>query len=403
MKPLSDPIPVPDTRALILLLPPRRVVDELIDLYMTYVESTLRILHIPFFFRELNYFWTQKETPNMVSPAFAAQLLLVLSCAWNLADPEALQSKIDAHLNCYAALEWILNAEKWIVNADIKRPELTAFRLYILLITAQNSHGMGRSNAWLTTGTLVKQAMLSGYHRDPSRHTKISVFSKEMRRRVWATIVELDLQVAIDRGMPPSIQESDYDTAAPLNINDNDIHESSTELPPERPHSEMTDSSFQAVMSGSLPLRLRVCAFMHSPRISCRYDEILRMDCELNKHLSSIPLWSAAETDDIRIQHKVVLLRALAETKIGQSLLCLHTPFAIEVQKEPLLIPSARAQMEVATMILSTQKRLHETSKPLSLSVMGDWTLQACSSICQLLHSRDNIRGEYNGPVGMSF
>lgn len=399
MKPLNDPVPVPDTRALILLLPPRRVVDELVDLYITYVEPTLRILHGPSFFRELDSFWTQKESPNMVSPAFAAQLLLILACAWNLADMEALQSKIDIRLDCYRALEWVIYAEKWIVNADIKRPELTAFRIYILLITAQNSHGMGRSKAWLATGTLVKQAMLSGYHRDPSRHTKISVFNKEMRRRIWATIVELDLQIAMDRGMPPSVQESDYDTAPPLNINDDEIHEGSTELPPERPLSEMSDSSCQAFMCKSLPVRLKVCRLMQSPRVSCRYDDILRLDWELNKHLSAIPPWSVTEADDIRTQHQVALLRAIAEAKIGQSLLCLHVPFAIEAQKEPLFIPSARAQIEVSIMILSTQKRCHDTSRPLSLSVVGDWTLQAYYSTCQFLHTRDKIHGGYSDPL----
>lgn len=398
-KPLSEPIPMPDTRSLILLLPSRRVVDELIGLYMTYIESTHRILHMPSFLRELEQFWTQKENPNMVSPAFVAQLLLVLSCAWNLVDQETLQSLTDVSLNCYTALEWVLHTEKWLVNADIKRPEITALRLYILLITAQNCHGMKRSKAWLATGTLVKQAMLSGYHRDPSRYTKISVFNREMRRRVWTTIVELDLQIAIDRGMPPSVQASDYDTAAPLNINDEDIHETITELPAERPLTEVTSSSFQAVFSKSLPLRLKACALMHSPQISCRYDEILRMDWELSKHLSTIPAWETSETDHIATQHKVILLRSLLETRIGQSLLCIHTPFAVEAQKEPVFAPSARARMEVATMVLSTQRRLHETSRVLSLCNMGDWTLQACCSILQLLHARDNIRGEYASPI----
>lgn len=392
---------MPDTKTLIILIPPRGVVDELIDLYMTYIEPTLRILHIPSFYRDLDLFWAQKESPAMVSPAFAAQLLLILSCAWSLTDPEALQSKTDIPLNCYTALEWFMYAEKWVLNAGIKRPEITALRLYILLIAAQNCHGMGRSKAWLSSGTLIKQAMLSGYHRDPGRHVKISVFSREMRRRIWYTIVELDLQIAMDRGMPPSIQASDYDTAPPLNINDEDIQENSTETPRERPLSEMTDSSFQAVMSRSLPLRLKACALMHSPRISCRYDDILRMDWELNKHLSDIPSWSI-ETEDIHVQHKLTLLRALLETKLGQTILCIHTPFAIEAQKEPLFIPSSRARMEAATMILSTQKQLYETSRQLSLSVMGDWTLQACSSICQLLHARDNLRGKSPTSIGMT-
>lgn len=359
---------------------------------MTYIESTHRVLHIPSFLRELDHFWALRDRPDLVSPAFVAQLLLVLSCAWNLADHDALSLKDTVPMYCYAGLEWVRAAEKWLLNADIKRPEITTLRLHILLIMARNCYGMNRSKAWLATGTLLKQAMLSGYHRDPSKYVKVSVFNKEMRRRIWATMVELDLQVAIDRGMPPSVQESDYDTAPPLNINDDEIHENTTELPAGRPLIESTDSSFQAVMSRSLPLRLKACSLMHSPRIHCRYDDILRMDWEFNRHLSSIPAWPMSE--DTRGKHKVKLVKALLETRIGQSLLCIHTPFAVEAQKEPLFAPSARARLEVATMMLSTQRQLHETSKQLSLSNMGDWTLHACCSVLQLLHARDNTRGE---------
>lgn len=386
-EPLDRHFPVPDVVILIVLLPSRQVVDDLVVLYLTYIESTHRVLHVPSFLRELEHFWAQKETPNLVSPAFVVQLLLVLACAWNLADPDTLKSKSHDRLKCYTAIEWVLHAEKWLQNASIKRPEITVLRLYVLLIIALNSHGMERSKAWLSTGTMVKQAMLAGYHRDPSHYTKISIYNKEMRRRIWITIVELDLQVALDRGMPPSVQVSDYDSEPASNINDNEIQETNSELPTARSSRELTDCSFQTVLTQSLPLRLRICKLMHSPRISCRYEEILRMDWELGRHLSKIPTWSTPNTDDPRTQHKVILLKALLETKIGHCLLSLHTPFAIEASREPLFISSARTRMEVATMLLSTQRRLHETARPLSLCNTGDWTMQAFCSVCQLLHA----------------
>lgn len=124
------------------------------------------------------------DNPRNVSTAFVVQLLLVLACAWNLVDVGSLQEKNSSPLECYTAVKWVLHAEKWIENARIKRPDITALRLYVLLITAQNCHGMKRSKAWLATGTLVKQAMLAGYHRDPSRYAHISMFNKEMRRRI---------------------------------------------------------------------------------------------------------------------------------------------------------------------------------------------------------------------------
>ncbi|KAB8260197.1 putative C6 transcription factor [Aspergillus pseudonomiae] len=391
-KPLNTPFPEPTTLSLTQMLPSRRVVDDLVVLYLTYFEATHRILHVPSFLKELDEFWAQRDNPDFVSPHFVVQLLLVLACAWNLADFDTLQLKNDneSDLTCYTAIEWVLHAERWIENSHIKRPDIMAFRLYILLLVAKNAHGMKRSKAWLDTGTLIKQAMLAGYHRDPSRYTKISPFNKEMRRRIWTTIVELDLEVSLERGMPPALQYGDYDTAPALNLNDNELQETSEELPAERPLSEITGCSFQSVLIQSLPLRLKACKLMHSPRISCSYDEILHLDWELNRYLSQIPSWTVSEDEDLQTQHKVILIRSLLQTKICHSLLSIHTPFAIEAPQETLFAPSARTRLEVATMILSTQRQLHETSRQLSLSILGDWTVQAYCSVCQLLHASTN-------------
>ncbi|KAJ5624111.1 hypothetical protein N7510_000420 [Penicillium lagena] len=388
--PLNEPFPEPTTASLISLLPSRAVVDELVGLYLTYIESTHRIFHAPTFLRDLDKFWSLMDTPNMASPSFAAQLLLMLSCAWHLADPVTLQEKNGEELKCYTAVEWVLHAEKWIENLHVKRPEINSMRISILLIKAWNWHGMKRSQAWLATGTLVRQAMMAGYHRDPSRYTRISSFNKEMRRRIWTTIVELDLQVAFDRGMPPSVQSSDYDVFSVLNINDDEFYEGATDLPTGRALSEVTDASFQSVLVRSLPLRLKVCHLMHSPRISCRYEEIHRLDWELNRHIARIPAWTALEGIDAVTQHKVSLWKALIETKLAQALLSIHTPFAIEARRESLFVPSARSRMDIASKILSTQRQLHETSRPLSLCLLGEWTLQAYMSICQILHSGES-------------
>lgn len=391
-KPLNETLPVPTAASLISLLPTRAVADELVGLYLTYVESTHRILHIPSFLRDFNDFWATCDTSD-VPVSFIVQLLLVLAIAWNLADMGGLQGKSPAPLKCYAAVEWVLHAEKWLNNTHVKRPEITSLRLRILLITALNCYGMNRSQAWLATGQLVKSAMMAGYHRDPSKYARISVFSKEMRRRVWMTIVELDLQVAIDRGMPPSVQSSDFDSRPALNINDDEIHESVQDVPEDRSASEITDCSFATSLARSLSLRLKACHLMHSPRINCRYEEIQRIDWELSRELSRIPVWASPDITDHFTQQKITLWKAMSETKLAQSLLSIHTPFAIEARCESLFAPSARSRMDAAVMILSMQRQL-QTSQPLSQRMLGEWTHQAFVSICQILYELGLRSGE---------
>lgn len=394
-QPLNEPFPDPTTVSLMALLPSRAVVDELIGLYLTYIESTHRILHVPTFLRDVDEFWLKMDNPTIVSAAFVAQLLLVCACAWNLADMGSLQEKSTTPLKCYTAVEWVLHTEKWIDNVHIKRAEITALRLYILLLMAQTSFGMKKSQAWLATGRLVKSAMMAGYHRDPDKYSRISVFNKEMRRRIWMTILELDVQVAIDRGMPPSIQSHDYDTLPALNIDDDEIHETSTDPPEDRPLSDLTDCSFATALARSITIRLKACFLMHSPRISCRYEEIQRLDWELSRQLAQIPAWNVTEANDLVAQQKVTLWKAMMETKLAQSLLSVHTPFAIEARREALFAPSARSRLDAAVLILSTQRRLHEISHPLSFCMLGEWTIHAFITICQVLHTLDSQNGMF--------
>jgi hypothetical protein len=42
----------------------------------------------------------------------------------------------------------------------------------------------------------------AGLHRDPGIFgTRCSIFEAEMRRRLWATTMEIELQVSIDKGV----------------------------------------------------------------------------------------------------------------------------------------------------------------------------------------------------------
>lgn len=386
-KKLNQPLLVPDVPTLVAMLPSREIVEELVDVYSTYIESTHRILHMPSFRQEINDFWEKRSNPSLISAPFLVQLMLVLACAWNLVDPDRLTDLGAATSKRYTALDYIVQADNWLEAMHIKRPDVVILRIHCLLLIAKNNQGIKRSRAWLTTGSLVKMAMLAGYHRDPDQWTGITVFNKEMRRRIWSTILELDLQVSIDRGMPPTLQASDYDTCPAANINDDELNADSTDLPPERPLTESTDTSFHVFLSQSLPLRLEACALMNGPRITCSYEDIQRIDCELTRALSSIPNWTVTDPADQKMGQKTMLWTAMLESKLCQCLLAIHTPFAVEAHREPMFVPSSRTRLEVAMTMLSRQQLLYETSTQLSLCHLTDAVSQACLSVCHHLYT----------------
>ncbi|RMJ22730.1 fungal specific transcription factor [Aspergillus sp. HF37] len=89
---------------------------------------------------------------------------------------------------------------------------------------------------------LVQLALSQGYHRDPQNFSNtISPFAGEMRRRVWTVIVQLELRLSSQMALPRLLKlQQYYDTAEPRNVLDADFDETTVELPPLRPETEVT-------------------------------------------------------------------------------------------------------------------------------------------------------------------
>ena len=383
---LETPKAVPSTATLLALVPPREVSEELVGLYLQYVELTHRIIHIPSFRRELEEFWRTKDS---VSTAFTVQLLLILACAEALYEvgqlPQAKQHSTIPRR--FPVIDWIHFSERWIETSSPKWPDLTTLRIHCLLIMAKSSQCLNQNRAWLATGNLVRLAMLAGYHRDPEHIGNISPFDMEMRRRIWITIVELDVQAAFDQGMPPCLEPSAFDTAVPLNLDDDELHENTPELPHSRPLSDITDSSFQTMLGESLPLRLTICAQMHVPNLSCRYEDIIRHELSLERISMGLPKWKRPTNEDNETAMRVVLWMSILETKLSQTLLCLHTPFATRVVENQLFGQSLRTQLEASMAILSRQQRLYKMSAQLSFCHPSYSTFQAALSVLHHLYA----------------
>ncbi|KAI9871186.1 MAG: hypothetical protein M1823_008521, partial [Watsoniomyces obsoletus] len=94
---------------------------------------------------------------------------------------------------------------------------------------------------WTIAGSVLRLAMAAGLHREPTYlSSKISVFDQEMRRRLWFTILELEMQASSDRGMRASIVLDDWDVLPPLNVHDEDFNESTQSMPPAKPLTDFT-------------------------------------------------------------------------------------------------------------------------------------------------------------------
>lgn len=386
------------------LIPVKSIADELLEIYVTRFETTYRVLHLPTLRKEYDEFW-EGSAPPTVPTASAVRLLLVLAAAFSLR--ELCPNKTvfgGTAVSRDTARKWIEACDSWLSIAASRgqsSQSWTLLSLTTLSIIARHANQIRRSEFWTSTGALLRQAMAAGYHRETQHATmKVSPFHREMRRRLWATIVELDLQACVERGMPPSLRREDFNTVAPLHINDEALREDMREPPSPLPLDSLSATSFQTTLYRSLDVRLRVCALVNTSTVETDISNILTLDQEIMQSIRSIPsTWDDEPTIEKDGHHRgnSLYLRTVLDMCLRHQLILLHMPFAKMASHDPKFGHSRRARLEAATYILSEFRRLVETGT-VPASRCRNEVIQAALTICHELYLGDGGFGKWNFP-----
>jgi Fungal specific transcription factor domain len=124
--------------------------------------------------------------------------------------------------------------EQALARADFLRTDsvyvLQAITLFLLCM---RKHEDSRY-IWSMSAIAVRMAQGLGVHRDGSHYTNLTPFKQEMRRRLWWTVMQLDLRSSEDLGTDLAFYEMMSDAKLPRNLNDEDITPDMTELPESR-------------------------------------------------------------------------------------------------------------------------------------------------------------------------
>jgi hypothetical protein len=265
-------------------LPPFDVCDRLVDLYAASFEKTFRIFHIPRFKRRFARFKDGGIESDQYS-GFLAQLTAVLVAGLPFLEP---QFRLDfPTIHGYLQNDALNLVRSWLRKLGRKqRAETSTLQTDAVIILARQLRRDSPGDLWQATGELVRSAMVIGLHLDVSICGEISCFEKEIRRRLWITIAEMDLQASIASGMPVTIPDMDFGPLTPANLKDTDFDELMDELPPGRPTNEWTEALPQVLLAGSLRTRIRTMLFVQSG--TCNLTQAAQFAKELEDHLHKI-------------------------------------------------------------------------------------------------------------------
>ncbi|RYP70118.1 hypothetical protein DL771_005630 [Monosporascus sp. 5C6A] len=130
-------------------------------------------------------FWSQTDSTAM---DLRLQVLLVIGIGSSLHD----HVDTDAALcNMEMVHQWIFAAQTWLSGPLEKdRLNIAGLQIYCLTILIRQIFSVRWDLAWLSMRLLVNEAMQMGLHRDPKYLPAMPVLRAELRRRLWASIVD---------------------------------------------------------------------------------------------------------------------------------------------------------------------------------------------------------------------
>ncbi|EMT71784.1 hypothetical protein FOC4_g10001369 [Fusarium odoratissimum] len=255
-------------------------------------------------------------------------------------------------------VKWVEAAEAWVSSQS--NQSLRSWDILVshsLLLIAKRANFIKEGSLWTSSGTLVRWAMAAGYHREVVSAARIPLFCREMRRRLWVTIVELDLQASIERGMPPSVRTGDFNVKPTLNVDDENLEEAVQDSLAGMPITTLTNTSFQALLYRSLPVRLRICAFINGCCEEADFDKVLELEEELRQAFRDIPTFNNPQADP-RQHQTATYIKSMLGIVLHQYMLLLHFHFLVQTTSSSKALICRRARLEASMKILDYYQRL---------------------------------------------
>ncbi|KAI1125740.1 fungal-specific transcription factor domain-containing protein [Nemania abortiva] len=314
------------------VLPIKSACDNLVQFYMNRSETLYRVLHIPSFMSQYNQYWEGNQQPD----CFLPQLLSILCIGYRFfwAGKGQFQNDREGiHMPTACAL-----VRTWLDSLRGKQlVEFSSLQTEVLALMAQRVLNSQNHETWQHLGLLVRMAMTMGLHRDPSEFSReILPFWAEQRRKLWATILELDIHMSMQCNLPSCIREGDFTCRPPSNLNDDELYPNMIELPPSKPIEVDTNSRIQVFAANTLKTRFKVVDLVNRIDALQDYQQILDIGNELEQALEDIRYVVPQKhlNDPNGAMHQW-LTRVILDMNCRRPLLALYRPFALSSADAP--------------------------------------------------------------------
>lgn len=299
------------------IIPTREEADRFVQTYLRTFQTVFGIIYVPSFRRDYQDFWNDADS---VSQEFVIILMAVI-CIGSASCPEDSASPLRPRV-----VQWLSFISTYLISSKTPRG-LNSIRIHCLHFLACQAASIKSSYSGTSGSTLLQPAMQLGLHIEPTSNSSQLLcppVELECRRRLWATVLELEAQASMDRGTQLLIDSDDYTCRPPSNVDDASLQSTVPVAP--MPMDQYTQCSMQILLTKSLPARLKIARFLNGPQTGDMFQKALDLSSSLSEALEA----TAALTDAYRMSSRppTSFQTSVLNLFVQRFMLSLHLPFA---------------------------------------------------------------------------
>jgi hypothetical protein len=378
-------IDIPDEE-LHTLLPPRAETNRAVDLYLESYDRIYHIMHVPSFWDAYHTMW--QGNLRDASKHTVVTVLLMVACVSCVGAAHPWTYVANSSKAREGAIAITQACESWIYRQSQKRVSAADFQLRFLLCLTKQTTARKYKRTWTEVGNLLRFCMSAGLHRNPDLIRRPTTpLDKELRRRIWAAVLDFELQASFDRGMisAPWILQSD--SLAPTNLHDEEI--AMAHPPSPRPTKVFTSAWYLSTSNNTLMLRSTLNTILNNIRHVLTFEQVKQYTDEIETHLSSMPDLSVQEAEEAQSLYRLKLL---------QYQLALHNRFLRSTSTSSERMFSTMVILETASKIINIHQRLTADDKR-ALQFLGYDLLRASLSMANVVSVQTLEPGSLLTPI----
>ncbi|KAF7311944.1 Zn(2)-C6 fungal-type domain-containing protein [Mycena indigotica] len=318
----------------IQVFPEKDLLDALVDLYFSKVNTILNLLHAPSFRRSV------AEKKHEKDPHFGAVLLAVCALASRFSDDSRvlLDGTTDEH-SC--GWRWFSQVRPMRAVAWSDHPaSLYQLQLICLSLSFMSASCLGtRDECWILAGMGLRFAQASGVHsRSGAGYTRrgVDTVDAELYRRAVWVLGLYDTLMSCFQGRPWMAQMDKMDLLppAPISVEQSIVllHDTNSNTPPVPSEVEFLNAYIElARIIGRIHEKLYPAADRDRKPMSA--DEIADLDSSLNSWAEGLPKhlkWNATQTNTVFLDQSATLHITYYHAQI-----ILHRAFLPIIARQP--------------------------------------------------------------------